>query len=89
MRNIRTNTMPVILALLLSPISCSAQWANFPTPGLPRTPDGRPNLSAPAPKAPDGKPDLSGVWEHLTSRTTAYYGTGALPQEGGKLRLDT
>ena len=81
--------MPVILALLLSPISCSAQWANFPTPGLPRTPDGRPNLSAPAPKAPDGKPDLSGVWEHLTSRTTAYYGTGALPQEGGKLRLDT
>src|SRR5207244_1698134 len=29
---------------------------------IPRTPDGKPNLSAPAPQTPDGKPDLSGVW---------------------------
>jgi len=50
-----------------------AQWVNYPTPGLPRTHDGKPDLSAPAPKTPDGKPDLSGVWEHLNSRGTAYY----------------
>ena len=50
-----------------------AQWFNYPTPGMPRTPDGKPNLSAPAPKMPDGKPDLSGVWEHLNSRDAAYY----------------
>ena len=50
-----------------------AQWINYPTPGLPRTHDGKPDLSAPAPRTPDGKPDLSGVWEHLNSRGTAYY----------------
>ena len=33
------------------------------TPGIPRTPDGKPNLTAPAPRGPGGKPDLSGVWE--------------------------
>jgi hypothetical protein len=40
----------------------SAQWLNHPTPGMPRTPDGKPNLSAPAPRTADGKPDLSGLW---------------------------
>ena len=61
----------VLLALL--PAGAHAQWFNFPTPGMPRTADGKPNLSAPAPRMPDGKPDLSGVWEHLDSRGTAYY----------------
>jgi hypothetical protein len=39
-----------------------AQWLHHPTPGIPRTKDGKPNLSAPAPRAADGKPDLSGLW---------------------------
>ena len=41
----------------------SAQWLNYPTAGIPRTEDGKPNLSAPAPRAANGKPDLSGVWQ--------------------------
>src|SRR3954454_35276 len=49
------------LALLL-PAAAGAQWINYPTPGIPRLPDGKPNLSAPAPRTADGKPDLSGVW---------------------------
>jgi len=48
------------LALIAS--CTSAQWLNYPTPGIPRLPDGKPNLTAPAPKAADGKPDLSGIW---------------------------
>lgn len=40
----------------------SAQWLNYPTAGIPRTADGKPNLSAPAPRTPAGQPDLSGVW---------------------------
>jgi hypothetical protein len=40
-----------------------AQWLNYPTPGVPRRPDGTPNLAAGAPRAADGKPDLSGMWQ--------------------------
>src|SRR5436309_2112028 len=46
-------------------VALQAQWAKVPPAKIPRTPDGKPNLSAPAPKLPDGKPDLSGIWEPL------------------------
>jgi|KBSMisStandDraft_5_1062788.scaffolds.fasta_scaffold00059_33 hypothetical protein len=38
------------------------QWLNYPTPGIPRTPDGKPNLSAATPRTAEGRPDLSGLW---------------------------
>src|SRR5690349_19544428 len=41
-----------------------AQWLNYHDPGVPRTRDGKVNLTAPAPKDASGKPDLSGVWMH-------------------------
>jgi hypothetical protein len=53
--------MKLLVALLAT--TASAQWLNYPTPGVPRLPDGKPNLSAPAPRTADGKPDLSGLWE--------------------------
>ncbi|HEX5109675.1 MAG TPA: hypothetical protein VFV95_14580 [Vicinamibacterales bacterium] len=40
----------------------AAQWLSQPTPGTPRTADGKPALSAPMPRAADGKPILSGLW---------------------------
>ena len=40
----------------------SAQWPNQPTPGVPRTAGGEPDMNGPVPKTADGKPDLSGVW---------------------------
>jgi hypothetical protein len=43
--------------------SAAGQWLNYPTRGLPRTADGKPNLKAAAPRAVDGRPDLSGVWQ--------------------------
>jgi hypothetical protein len=52
-------------ALLLTALTASAQWIHQPTAGIPRTPDGSPNLTAPAPKAPDGKPDISGLWVRI------------------------
>jgi len=42
----------------------SAQWPAYPTPGVPKTADGKPNLSGPVPRGADGKPDLSGVWQY-------------------------
>jgi hypothetical protein len=45
-----------------------AQWLHQPTAGIPRTPDGKPNLRAPAPRAADGKPDLSGLWTKLSPK---------------------
>jgi hypothetical protein len=51
-----------VLVLLAACVPLAAQWIHYPTPGIPRTPDGKPNLSAPAPKTADGKPDLSGIW---------------------------
>src|SRR3974390_286676 len=61
----------IVLASFVMPLT--AQWAQYPTPGIPRTADGKPNLSAPAPRTADGHPDLSGVWEHLHARDSAYY----------------
>jgi hypothetical protein len=55
---------PFILSLVLSctPAVASGQWFHYPTADVPRLPDGKPNMKAPAPKLPDGKPDLSGIW---------------------------
>ena len=60
-------TAALILFGLLS-TGLHAQWLNFPTPGTPRTRDGKPNLVAPTPRTADGKPDLSGLWNRLSPK---------------------
>ena len=57
-----TKILIVILVAMIS-TPAAAQWLNHPTPGMPRTADGKPNLAAPAPRTPDGRPDLSGLWD--------------------------
>jgi len=61
----RHRRLLVLFAILAA--GAPAQWLNFPTPGTPRTRDGKPNLAAPVPHTADGKPDLSGVWMHETT----------------------
>ena len=51
-----------------------AQWPARATPGVPKTADGKPDLTAPAPRTADDKPDLSGIWTN---------NRGAAGQRGG------
>jgi len=50
------------LMFVAGTMPAAAQWLDRPWPGIPRTTDGKPNLTAPAPRGPDGKPDLTGLW---------------------------
>src|SRR6478609_9435810 len=56
-------TAALIVFLCAMAVSGAAQWLNYPTPGTPRTRDGKPDLTAKTPRASDGNPDLSGVWQ--------------------------
>jgi hypothetical protein len=67
----------LITALLATPLYVNAQWAVYHDPVIPRTADGKPNLSARAPRL-NGKPDLSGIWE-AESAPVAEIGQFLLP----------
>ena len=72
-------------ACLCAPLSANAQWVKYPTPGAPRTRDGKVNLAAPAPRV-NGKPDLSGIWQveptPLAELTAMFGDVGALAVPG-------
>jgi hypothetical protein len=86
----QVNTVLVFVAILSSTVY--AQWPKFSPANVPKTADGKVNLTAPAPRTADGKPDLSGVWETIQGRRgggpgpapapVAAAGTGELPPSG-------
>ena len=69
-----TAMMSAAIVAALAP-SLSAQWPLYPQPGVPKAPDGKPDLSATAPRTADGKPDFSGIWIVFTGREP----NGSLP----------
>jgi hypothetical protein len=52
----------IAVGVVVGTAPVAAQWLKYPTAGIPRTPDGKPNLKAPTPRTRDGKPDFSGMW---------------------------
>ena len=50
------------LMILVAATPALAQWLTLSTPGIPRTADGEPDLTAPAPRTLDDRPDVSGLW---------------------------
>ena len=59
-RRFTTAVLAAIVAAMTPTLS--AQWPLYSQAAVPKGPDGKPNLSAPAPRTADGKPDLSGIW---------------------------
>jgi len=53
--------------IVAAPGALLAQWIDYPTAGVPRTPDGKPDLAAPAPRTAEGKPDFSGMYGWVTA----------------------
>jgi hypothetical protein len=72
--------------LTIATVPAAAQWLNVRAKDIPRTKDGKPDLSAPAPRRPDGKPDLSGVWQ-LDRSSSKYLSNLAADFKPGELPI--
>ncbi|HEY8519467.1 MAG TPA: hypothetical protein VIN61_05265 [Gammaproteobacteria bacterium] len=72
-------TAAVTAALAIVSLAAEAQWDPWPTPNVPRNPDGMPDLEGPTPRTADGRPDFTGVWE----RMQGVNGGGAESREPG------
>ena len=70
----------VILTIFLSG-QLAAQWLEHPTAGIPRTPDGKPNLKGPPPRLPDGRPDISGLWAKASPKYSRNIAADLKPDE--------
>jgi hypothetical protein len=71
----------VAVVAILASSQVAAQWLKQETSGIPRTPDGKPNLTAPAPRAPDGRPDLSGLWLKVSAKYARNIAADLKPDE--------
>jgi hypothetical protein len=59
---VRSAAATLFVLSLAAGASADAQWHRHRSEGIPRLPDGRPDLGAPAPRTADGRPDLAGLW---------------------------
>ena len=77
--SLRRTALAIVSGVAFLSAFVHAQWVNYPTAGIPRTADGKPDLSAPAPRTADGRPDFSGVWDVEHNRPCPPGGCADLP----------
>jgi hypothetical protein len=77
--------LAVVVLSLLTATTADAQWLNHPTPNIPRTPDGKPDMMAPPPRGADGRPDFSGLWRRFGPGVQIPVPDGALTQKSKDL----
>ena len=56
----------VLMILAGSATTLFGQYLGYPTAGVPKGPDGKPNMEAPAPRTSDGHPDFTGMYGWVT-----------------------
>ena len=79
------NAVRLIAVVAVMAPSLLAQWPDFKAAGVPRLPDGKPDLNAPTPRTADGHPDLSGLWENARGGGGGQRGAAAgAPAAGGR-----
>ena len=74
----------LLLVACVVQVPLMGQWLKQPTAGLPRTPDGKPDLAAPVPRGEAGRPVLSGLWRpapSLVGDITRGYSGGTVPYQ--------
>lgn len=75
-----TRVALMLLLCIAPPTSAGAQWVDFIPSGTPKSPNGRPDLQAPAPRTADGHVDLSGVWTAVADRRDVPPGASDIPR---------
>jgi hypothetical protein len=82
-RRVLIRTAQLLAVALVCSAPVWAQWADYPTRGVPKGKDGKPDLNAPTPRTADGKPDLSGLWEAARGPGNGQRGGGQRGAPGG------
>jgi hypothetical protein len=71
-----------VIILAAIPATLLAQWPPYPTPGVPKLADGKPNLDGPTPRTADGHPDFSGIWQFEGNRSRRAAAPGVIAGSG-------